>query len=212
MTAILGYTFRNPALLTQALTHRSVPTPHHNERLEFLGDRVLNLCVAELVFTSYPEAPEGELSQRHAALVREETLAEIAKTWGLDAQLHLSAGEVRMGGRAKPSLLADAVEAVLAAVYVDSGSLAVVQTIVKTYWQPLLETVALRDAKSALQELLQAEKLPLPTYTVVAEAGGDHAKVYTVQVACAKGEAEGQGTNKQMAAQAAATVLLASLK
>lgn len=206
LTARLDYTFQNPELLKLALTHRSAHKMH-NERLEFLGDRVLNLCVAAMLYQNKPQAEEGELARYHAALVREETLAIVAEQWALADDLQLGRFEAAGGGASNQSILADAVEAVLAAVYLDGG-LSPAQQIVQTYWQPLVDTVRTLDAKTDLQERLQAAREALPHYEVIGSTGKDHDKMFTVKVSCAWGCATGQGSSKQAASQAAAQSML----
>lgn len=198
----LGHTFTNQKLLVQALTHASAGTPTY-ERLEFLGDRVLNLLVAGMLHTAYPDAPEGELSRRHAALVRQDTLVEVANALELAAHLRVGKGE----NASKPGLLADALEAVLGAIYLDGG-LEPAAALVRTHWQNRLDGSGTLDPKSELQELLQAGGLALPVYTVVAQQGADHARIFTVEVSCAFGTASGQGPSKQEAGTLAARNLL----
>lgn len=196
--------WRNKALLETALTHGSFGGDNY-ERLEFLGDRVLNLAVAEWLVEAYPDANEGELSLRHTAMVRESSLAAVAKVWGLEQVVRLGAGEV-----VKDSILADVVEAVLGALWLDRGVDAV-RGVVRRDWRDLLELKSEKDAKSRLQELLQAEKLPLPGYEVVEEDGLEHAKVFSVKVVCAWGEAVGRGVSKQAASHEAAARLLENM-
>ena len=199
------------ALLRQALTHRSAATAS-NERLEFLGDRVLNLAVAAWVYRAFPELDEGALSLRHTHLVRGETCAAVGEEWGLWPLLQRGAAGQAAASRQR--LLADAVEALLAVVYMQHG-MAAVQRLVETDWAPFLQEAALatgKDAKTALQEWLQAQQLPLPVYKDVGMAGPDHAALFTVRVQTAKGSAEGAGPSKAAAGMAAATKLLATLK
>ncbi len=198
----LGYSFKNGKLLEQALTHASAGTPTY-ERLEFLGDRVLNLLVARMLHEAYPDAPEGELSKRHAALVRQDTLVDVAGSLGVAAVMHVGKGE----NAAKPSILADAVEAVLGAMYLDGG-LEPAEALVRTHWQGRLSASGASDPKSELQELLQAGGLALPVYSVVGQEGADHARIFTIEVSCAFGTATAQGPSKQEASIAAARNLL----
>jgi ribonuclease III len=201
----LGYTFALPPLLEQALTHSSYG-PTQYQRLEFMGDRVLGVVVAQLVFDAYAHDSEGQLSQRLAALVRESTLVQVAKHWQLEHYILVGKGE----NADKPSIMADVVEAIIGAIFIDGG-FACAEKLVKKCWQPLLKdlhSLSTKDAKSSLQEAMQAEGLPVPVYSVVAEAGADHTKVFTVQVACAWGKASGQGPSKQVASMAAAQALL----
>lgn len=207
---IASYTFTKEPLLAEALTHRSVSGAVSYERLEFLGDRVLNLCVADLLYKKYPDEAEGQLAKRHAALVREETLADIAKEWKIAPYIRFGPGEAHAGGKEKASILADVVEALLAVIYLESG-LPAAQSMVEQFWSPRLERVVLTDAKSRLQELLQGQGLELPVYEVVESHGKDHDKTFVIRVCCVLGEANGQGSSKQAASQAAAAMLLAAL-
>lgn len=200
----LGYTFRQPELLEQALTHPSFGAKNY-QRLEFLGDRVLGLIVADMLFAHFPEAAEGELSRRFTMLVREAALAEIGREWRLEDVIRLGAGEV-----VKQAILADVVEAVLGAIYEDGGVEAV-RGLVKTAWKPYLERKDEKDPKSRLQELVQGGGNPLPEYVVIAEEGPDHNKNFTVEVRSALGVGTGQGMSKQVAGTAAAAALLAQL-
>jgi ribonuclease-3 len=211
----LGHRFKRAALLEQALTHRSAvrargPASDAYERLEFLGDRVLGLLVAELLIHRFASEQEGELTRRHTSLVRRDTLVRIARGIGLGEHLKLSKGEAQAGGRASPSLLADACEAVIAALYLDGG-IAAARPFIERYWVPLLEADATppRDAKTALQEWAQSRKLPLPTYRVVSSEGPSHKPMFTVEVAV-KGldPAEAKGHSKRAAQQEAAQALL----
>ncbi|MDD9912167.1 MAG: ribonuclease III [Alphaproteobacteria bacterium] len=207
---IADYMFENEALFKQALTHKSAEVYPHYERLEFLGDRILNLCVAELLYGAYPKDQEGVLSKRHAALVRTETLAKVAVELGLDKHIVMSTGEEGTGGRSKPSILADVVEATIAAIYLDGGYQAASQFI-QNYWEKRITEGELRDPKSHLQEYLQAEKEPLPTYAVLAEEGQDHSIMFTIEVNTTLGKATGTGPSKQAASQTAAKELLKKL-
>lgn len=218
LSARLGYRFREPALLGTAVTHRSWANERASdatyERLEFLGDAVLGLLAAQWLYDRHAEAPEGELSRRKSYLVSERVLAAEGRRLGLGEALQLGVGEERSGGRRKPSLLADAVEAVIGAVFVDGGLEAARRLV-----EPLLERAAatgppleLRDAKSRLQELTQALDRAVPTYRHVAEEGPDHEKVFTVE--CWIGDrlaAVGQGGTKKLAEQRAAAAALAAL-
>jgi ribonuclease-3 len=214
----LGWTVREPELLELALTHRSFATEHgtraHYERLEFLGDAVLGVLVAEWLYRRYPDLPEGELSRRKSFLVSASVLAKLAGNLGLGELLRLGVGEERSRGRRKPSLLADAFEAVLGALFLDGGLAAARGAV-----EPLLETLAAEnprmsaaDAKTELQELVQARGWPLPHYTVAAESGPEHEKSFAVQ--CAVGEellGVGQGSSKKQGEQNAARAALAEL-
>ena len=180
----LGYTFSNPRLLVQALTHRS-HSATHNERLEFLGDSVLNFVVASLLFDRFPKTDEGDLSRMRANLVRQATLADIAQRLELSEQLLLGEGELKSGGYRRPSILSDAVEAIFGAIYMDGGFESARQVIAALY-EGLLVNVDPRsqgkDAKTLLQERLQAMRLDLPVYSVVATHGAAHSQMF--EVAC----------------------------
>lgn len=212
----LGIEFKNEALLTEALTHSSASKkingrPYHNERLEFLGDRILNLTMAEWLFNEFSTVTEGELAKRHAALISQPVLASIAQSLGLGEALILGKGEETTGGRQKASMLADALEATVAAIYLDQG-LDVARAFIKQYWTPYIHTVEVKDPKSALQEHLQALGMPLPTYVIVGTSGASHQKVFTVEADAGKhGKAIGEGSSKQQAELMAARKLLEKL-
>ncbi len=216
LAARLGHRFAHPEILAQALTHPSAAnrrgrTDDSYERLEFLGDRVLGLIVADLLLRRFPEENEGALALRHAALVRRETLAEVAQALGLGPELRLAKGEETAGERENPSLLADACEAVIGALYLDGG-LDVARALIELHWTPILEA-ALRppqDAKTALQEWAQGRGLPLPDYRETDRSGPAHQPVFTVE-AGVEGHSPviGTGRSKRIAEQAAAARLLA---
>lgn len=203
--AKLGYTFRQPQGLEQALTHPSCGADNY-QRLEFLGDRVLGVAVAEMLFRRFPQAAEGELSRRFTLLVREATLAEVGGEWGIAEFIRLGPGEPL-----KPAIVADVVEAVLGALYEDGGMKAV-RGLVEQAWKPYLERKDEKDPKSRLQERVQADGNPLPEYVVLAEEGPDHNKSFTVEVRTVLGNASGQGASKQLAGVAAAVALLGRLE
>ena len=212
----LGYAFRDRVLLQQAMTHRSF-SADHNERLEFLGDSVLNLAVAHLLFAQLSELPEGDLSRVRANLVKQDTLQDLALQIGLSEVIRLGEGELRSGGRKRPSILADALEAVIGAVYLDGGYSAA-QSLVERLFknvdiQPQMQAAA-KDPKTELQEWLQARKLALPQYTVMATTGAAHRQ--TFEVACEVRELRqsqrGLGPSRRAAEQAAASALLDILK
>lgn len=212
LSALLGHEFATPALLRQALTHRSHSTPH-NERLEFLGDALLNCVVAILLYERFPQLTEGDLSRLRASLVRQETLAEIAHEIHLGDFLRLGEGELKSGGFRRPSILADALEAVLAALYLDAGFEKVLETVRRLFAQRLSgldPKRAGKDAKTALQEWLQGRRLPLPTYTLRATHGAAHAQEFEVVCAIpALGiETAGRGASRRGAEQAAAQAAL----
>jgi ribonuclease-3 len=208
----LGYRFENPALLDEALTHVSAPKADGQsyQRLEFLGDRVLGLAIADLLYRTFPGAPEGELSRRLAELVRRESCAEIAIAWDVGPYLKLGAGEAHAGERRNQTILADVCEAIIGAVFMDGGY-AAARGVIERAFQPLLEAPRrpLRDPKSALQEWAQGRGLPPPSYTIVEQTGPDHAPRFRVMVKVKGAETEfGLGTSKRIAEQAAARSLL----
>ena len=210
----LGYKFKNPELLERALTHASVRggkvARFDNERLEFIGDRVLGLAIAEALNGQYPDASEGELARRYNRLVRGEACAKVARNIGLGTHLILSDSEADSGGRNKTTILADAAEALLGAVFIDGG-FEKARAVVHKLWQDQSEPVpeVAVDAKSALQEWAQGQGLALPRYTVVARKGPDHAPRFTAEVLIAgRAPAQGEGASKRIAEQAAASALL----
>jgi ribonuclease III len=214
LSARLGHDFSDPALLKLALTHASARAgarPNEdNERLEFLGDRVLGLAIAELLANSFPKAREGELARWFNHLVRAETCAEVAQEWELGAFILMSGGEAGSGGRSKKTILANACEAVLGAIFADGGYEAA-RAVVCRFWEPQLDTLELAapDAKSLLQEWAQGRRLPLPRYLEVAREGPDHAPRFTAEVQIDGVAPErGQGANKRAAEQAAALAML----
>jgi ribonuclease III len=213
LQAQLGHRFAKPWLLSQALTHRSFAA-EHNERLEFLGDTVLNLAITQLLFTQYPAVSEGVLSRSRATLVRQETLHQIAQTIQVSAHMKLGDGEVKSGGFSRPSMLADTVEALLGAVFLDSNYDTAYQVVAKLY-APLLTDFEpgskQKDPKSALQEALQGAKLNLPEYTLVSTQGAAHQQAFEVlcRVEAWGIEATGVGASRKIAEQEAATAVLA---
>lgn len=212
----LGHRFAREDLLQAALTHPSMFTPGRtdNQRLEFLGDRVLGLVIAEAVMADDPEAPEGSLAPRFNALVRKETLAEVARSLDLGAALRLGRSEMIAGGRKRDAALADAMEAVIAAVYLDAG-LDAARAVVLRHWGKRVSTAeeVARDAKTALQEWAQARRLPPPSYDEIARSGPDHAPVFTIRARLESGdEAVATAGTKRQAEQAAAQSLLTRLE
>jgi ribonuclease III len=214
LCARLGQEFSDPALLKVALTHASARAgarpQEDNERLEFLGDRVLGLAVAELLADSFPKAREGELARWFNHLVRAETCAEIAQEWELGAFILMSGGEAGSGGRSKKTILANACEAVLGAIFADGGY-DPARAVVRRFWKPQLDMLELAapDAKSLLQEWAQGRRLPLPRYLEVAREGPDHAPRFTAEVQIDGVAPErGTGANKRAAEQAAALAML----
>lgn len=212
----LDYRFRDPSLLVRALTHRSY-SADHNERLEYLGDSVLNLAVAHLLYERLSALPEGDLSRVRANLVKQDTLHGIARGLGLSTLLRLGDGERRSGGQQRPSILADAVEALLGAVYLDGGFAAANALVRRLYRDiditPQMQAAA-RDPKTGLQEWLQARKLALPVYRVLATHGAAHQQTFEVvcEVAALAQSAKGTGPSRRSAEQAAAAALLERLQ
>jgi len=212
----LQHSFSDPALLTRAVTHRSFAADH-NERLEFLGDSVLNLAVADLLYQRLSALPEGDLSRIRANLVKQDTLHQLAVALGLPEVVRLGEGEVRSGGSRRPSILADALEALIGAVYLDAGY-AAAQALVQRLFQgveinPQMQASA-KDAKTELQEWLQARKLKLPLYRVVGTLGAAHRQTFDVE--CEVPELNlserGIGNSRRAGEQAAAAVMLQTLK
>ena len=210
----LGYAFKNRSLIELALTHASarpsLKPNEDNERLEFLGDRVLGLAIAELLTASFPDASEGELARRFNQLVRAETCAEVAQDWELGKLILMSGGEADSGGRGKKTILANACEAALGAIFIDGGY-AAARDIVHRFWAAELSGYGLGtpDAKSVLQEWAQGRRLPLPRYIEIAREGPDHAPHFTAEVQIDGVAPErGHGANKRAAEQAAALAML----
>ncbi|MFM2036959.1 MAG: hypothetical protein RL459_2224 [Pseudomonadota bacterium] len=212
----LQHTFSDPALLTRALTHRSFSSDH-NERLEFLGDSVLNLAVADLLFERLANLPEGDLSRVRANLVKQDTLHHLAVELDLPPYIRLGEGEVKSGGRRRPSILADALEAIIGAVYMDvgfGGARALVHRLFsRLEINPHMQAIG-KDAKTELQEWLQGRKMKLPTYRVVATLGEAHKQSFDVE--CLIEEMElaqrGIGASRRAGEQAAAAAMLQQLK
>lgn len=204
----LGHTFREPALLEQALTHRSFGAAH-NERLEFLGDGVLNCVIASELYRRFPELPEGDLSRLRAHLVNQAALAEIAGGLDIGSSLRLGDGESRSGGRERPSILADALEAIIGAVFLDAG-FAAAHALVAGLYAPLLEradpAVLGKDPKTLLQELLQGRKMALPAYEVLAVRGQAHDQTFEVEcrIPALDIRTAGEGRSRRAAEQEAA--------
>jgi len=209
----LGHTFRDPALLRRAVTHRS-HAADHNERLEFIGDSLLNCVVAILLYERLPGVPEGDLSRLRAGLVNQASLFEVAQALELGDELLLGEGELKSGGFRRPSILADGFEALLGAVYLDAGFDAVrdvVGGLFASRLERVRETPPAKDPKTALQENLQGRRLPLPRYTVVTVGGEAHRQVFRVE--CRVDElgvvAVGEGGSRRAAEQQAAESVLA---
>lgn len=205
---ILNYEFKNINLLETALTHRSLGH-NHNERLEFLGDAVLGLIIARQLFDQYPYVDEGELSRLRANLVNKNILAEMAAEFNLGDYLKLGAGELKSGGTRRKSILADALEAIIGAIYLD-GDIATCQSVVLNWFKVKLDDPEarenLKDPKSLLQEYLQAKKLSLPEYGLISTSGDAHSQKFHVscEVAGLKYRSEGVGTSRRAAEQMAA--------
>lgn len=211
----IGYHFSDPALLQQALTHRSAAVKH-NERLEFLGDAILNLSIAEALYHQFPRCNEGELSRMRATLVREPTLAELARQFELGDYLALGAGELKSGGFRRESILADCVEAIIGAISLDRD-LPTATQIVRQWYQPLLQHIKpgenQKDAKTRLQEYLQGRRLPLPVYNVLEIKGEAHCQSFTVECNVSNIDRTfvGSGSSRRKAEQAAAEQILIEL-
>ncbi len=211
----LGHRFKDPELLVRAVTHASLSseTRPDNQRLEFLGDRVLGLVIAEALLQQDKAAPEGQLAPRFNALVRKEACADVARSIDLGAVLKLGRSEMKSGGRRKEALLGDAMEAVIAAVYRDAG-FEVVRGVILRLWGQRIERVEAdsRDAKTSLQEWAQARGQVPPAYVEVGREGPDHAPIFTVEVRLSGGEsARASAPSKRAAEQQAAKVLLERL-
>jgi ribonuclease-3 len=204
----LSYRFENPGLLRQALTHRSFGTPN-NERLEFLGDGVLNCLIAAALFHRFPTLAEGNLSRLRAGLVNQDTLSRLANALDLGTHLRLGEGELKSGGFRRPSILADAMEALIGAIYLDGGFAAVAEAVERLY-SPLLAELDPRtegkDPKTLLQELLQGRRLGLPVYNVVRVTGEAHDQRFEVECLIAPLDirTEGEGPSRRAAEQNAA--------
>ena len=212
----LGHGFATPSLLVQAVTHASMSSPSRgdNQRLEFLGDRVLGLVMAEALLEQDREAAEGLLAPRFNALVRKETCADVARQIDLGAVLKLGRSEMLSGGRRKQALLGDAMEAVIAAVYLDAGFDAARNVVLRLWGERVQHVEAdARDPKTALQEWAQARGLKPPAYTEADRSGPDHAPVFTITATLPTGEsAEARAGSKRQAEQAAARALLAQVE
>ena len=211
----LGYRPRDLALFRAALTHRSAAGPN-NERLEFLGDAVLNLLIASALYAAFPQAAEGDLSRLRARLVSREPLAEVAAEVGLGATLQLGSGELKSGGFRRQSILADALEALCGAIFLDGGLAAVEPVVTRLFAARLAqlpEPEALKDAKTRLQEYLQSRSLTLPRYAVLGIAGEHHAQTFRVscEVADLDLRVEGGGSSRRRAEQEAAGRMLAAI-
>ncbi|MEQ1555716.1 MAG: ribonuclease III [Gallionella sp.] len=211
----LGYQFRQPSLLQRALTHRSYAAEHY-EKLEFLGDSVLGCVIASYLIAAYPDLAEGELSRLRSNLVKEETLVILAQQLDLGRCLKLGEGELKSAGFRRPSILADALEAIFGAVFMDAGFAAAEQVVLKLF-VPYLASIDLKtlgkDAKTLLQEFLQSKYIALPTYTVLATEGLAHEQVFQVECAIPslKIITRGRGASRRHAEQQAALAAYQSL-
>ena len=216
LEAALGHRFARPELQRQALTHRSFGSPN-NERLEFLGDSILNCVVAATLFRHFPGLKEGELSRLRASLVRQESLAEIARNIGLGDLLYLGEGELKSGGAARPSILADALEAIFGAIYIDAGFEAC-RSVIERLYGPAMARIdpseATKDPKTALQEILQGRRLPLPRYELLATHGEAHAQEFEVEciIPDMHIRSTGKGGSRRIAEQQAARRAMAEIK
>lgn len=213
----LGYQFVEPALFKQALTHRSASQRHNYERLEFLGDALLGVIVAQYLYERFPDEQEGRLTRMRATLVRQESLAAIARDLKLGEALILSTGEMKSGGHHRESILADTVEALIGAIYLDCHDLEKVRPIVLTWYTPYLAdlapTDALKDPKTRLQEFLQGRHLPLPEYKLVDVDGEAPNQFFTIHCQVTNFPAAvGQGSSRRSAEQTAASVILKQLE
>ncbi len=212
---MIQHRFSQPELLLQALTHRSAGSPH-NERFEFLGDALLGMIAAETLVQHWPRADEGLLTRARAELVRESTLAGVARDLDLGARIVLGPGEMKSGGHRRDSILADALEAIVAAIYLDAG-LDACRGFVLSWLDPLLQALPAKlekDPKTRLQEWLQGRRLPLPEYELVESSGEEHAQRF--RVACSLSDPrmalEGEGGSRRAAEQAAAAEVLRQLQ
>jgi ribonuclease-3 len=212
----LDYHFADPQLLEQALTHRSAGG-RNNERLEYLGDAILGFVVADALYHQFPEASEGQLSRLRSSLVKRDTLAKIAREFDLGAFMKLGLGELRSGGHARTSILADGIEAIFAAVYLDGGYTAT-RKVIRKIFAPRIDALNLtdhqKDPKTRLQELLQSRKLGLPSYRVTEVTGDPHQQTFHVlcSVEDLHTEVTGSGSSRRKAEQDAAERLLSTLK
>jgi ribonuclease III len=216
LQAHLGYRFADQSLLTLALTHRSF-SAEHNERVEFLGDAVLSLAISSLLFERFEGCDEGDLTRVRAHLVREDTLHKVALSLGLPELMRLSEGEARSGGAQRASILADALEAILGAVFVDGGFDAAREVVQRMFGEVIVNTDVTnwsKDAKTELQEWLQARRLPVPAYRIVATRGQLHAQTFEVECAVSALNLmfTGEGRSRRIAEQEAAHRLLDALK
>ena len=211
-----GHQFKNPDLLRQALRHRSIGVPH-NERMEFLGDALVNLIVAEALHQRWPKADEGALTRARASLVRQSSLATIARRLGLGELIQFGPGELKSGGHRRDSILADGLEAIVAAVHLDAGFEAC-RALVLPWFEPMLDELPVgkveKDPKTRLQEWLQARQLSRPEYTLMSTSGEEHARTFSVRCRTEDPplDAEAEGGSLRAAEQAAAEQVLAKIE
>ncbi len=211
----IGYEFKDAGLLKQALTHRSA-AKQHNERLEFLGDAVLGMIIARELYDKFPNVPEGKLTRMRSTLVKGDTLAELARESDVGELMNLGPGELKSGGHRRSSIIADAMEAIIGAIYLEAG-LAQTEEVVLHLWKSRINKLDPnehpKDAKTRLQEFLQSRRLPLPLYEVVEITGKDHAQTFVVhcQVANLATPLEGVGSSRRKAEQQAAKLALETL-
>jgi len=215
-SALTGYQFRRQELLEQALTHRSYSRSTNNERLEFLGDSVLNLAISIHIYHRFAAADEGDLSRIRASLVKQDTLAEVARKIDLGDYIHLGGGELKSGGYRRASILSDALEAVIGAVYLDSdyeNAEAAILHLFSGQLKSIDDVANLKDPKTQLQEYLQAQKKSLPIYEVEKTSGKSHSQVFTIkcQLADLDLQSSGSGTSRKKAEQQAAQKILNKL-
>lgn len=209
----IGYRFNNIKLLACALTHPSLARQENNQRLEFLGDAVIGLVVARILYDLFPHEQEGELARRHADLVRGETIAQVARDIALGDKLKVATSEIKAGGRDNSSNLEDAFEALIGAIYLDGGLVAV-EDFAVPIWRELAKNVATapKDAKTTLQEWAQGRGLPLPAYQLIGTTGSAHAPVFTIEVTVQGYEpVSAEASSKRAAQQEAAEKLLGRL-
>ncbi len=205
----LGHTFTDETLLKTALTHPSLEGEANYQRLEFLGDKVLGMVIGALLYDTYPRDREGNLSRRQTALVRKETLAEVARNIKLGPHIRMTETTARGGGRTNPSILSDVIEALIGALYLEAGA-GVAEAFIKKNWGPYLSAdVVKKDSKTALQEWAQGRRLPLPEYAEIKKTGPDHAPKFVVEVTVdGAGSSQAAGASKQAAEILAAEDLL----
>ena len=212
----IGYTFQNAGLLQQAMTHRSFSSEHY-ERLEYLGDSVINVIVSDLLYQALPNLPEGQLSRIRSNLVKQDSLHSLALKLGLSHCLRLGEGEAKSGGAKRPSILADALEALLGAIYLDAGY-ETAQRIAKVWLEDIRVDMNMsqtaKDPKTELQEWLQARKMPLAVYTVIGTVGAAHEQTFDVEcyVPSLKKTERGIGSTRRAGEQAAAQAILDTMK